>query len=170
MKNLMLIFVMFFVFISKNINSENTVEYITEGSATTVIKSFKLSNGSEFSTFESKGSWTDNFGNYGKNLCKGVIDKGINKNVSLIVMCESIDKNGYKTWALNKRDGEFVGGVGGNEIVDTTIPKKHLYIGTKCKFAIKYLDEMNFYKNKCIHLPQMVRKLFHNPINRLVYF
>ncbi len=52
----MLIFVMFFVFISKNINSENTIEYITEGSATTVIKSFKLSNGSEFSTFESKGS------------------------------------------------------------------------------------------------------------------
>ena len=69
-------------------------------------------NGSEFSTFESKGSWTDNFGNYGKNLCKGVIDKGINKDVSLIVMCESIDKNGYKTWALNKRDGEFVRGIG----------------------------------------------------------
>ena len=76
MKDLMLIFVMFFVFISKNIKSENTVEYITEGSDTTDIKSFKLSNGSEFSTFESKGSWTDNFGNYGKNLCKGVIDKG----------------------------------------------------------------------------------------------
>ena len=30
--------------------------------------------------------------------------------------------------ALNKRDGEFVGGVGANEIVDTTIPKKKLYI------------------------------------------
>ena len=33
---------MFFVFISKNIKSENTVEYITEGSDTTDIKSFKL--------------------------------------------------------------------------------------------------------------------------------
>ena len=64
-------------------------------------------------------------------------------------MCEITDKNGYKTWILNKRDGELVGGVGANEIVDTTIPKKNLYIGTKCKFAIKYLDEMNFYKNKC---------------------
>ena len=140
---------MFFVFISKNIKSENTVEYISEGSDTTDIKSFKLSNGSEFSTFESKGSWKDNFGNYGKNHCKGVVDKGIDNNVSVIVMCESEDHNGYKTWALNKRDGELVGGVGANEIVDTTIPKKNLYIGTKCKFAIKYLDEMNFYKNKC---------------------
>ena len=149
MKDLILILIMFFVFISKNIKSENTVEYITEGSDTTDIKSFKLSNGSEFSTFESKGSWTDNFGNYGRNSCKGIIDKGINKNVSLIVMCESIDKNGFKTWTLNKRDGELDGGVGSNEIVDTTIPKKNLYIGTKCKFAIKYLDEMNFYKNKC---------------------
>ena len=79
---------------------------------------------------------------------KGIIDKGINKNVSLIVMCESIDKNGFKTWTLNKRYGELDGGVGSNEIVDTTIPT-NLYIGTKCKFAIKYLDEMNFYKNKC---------------------
>ena len=98
MKNLMPPLFMFFFILSMNIRSENTVDYITEGSDTTEIKSFKLSNGSEFSTFESKGSWTDNFGNYGKNLCKGVIDKGINKNVSLIVMCESIDKNGYKTW------------------------------------------------------------------------
>ena len=149
MKNLMPPLFMFFFILSMNIRSENTVDYITEGSDTTEIKSFKLSNGSEFSTFHSKGSWTDNFGNYGKNSCKGVIDKGINKNVSLIVMCESTDKNGYKTWALNKRDGVLDSGVGANEIVDTTIPKKKLYIGTKCKFAIKYLDEMNFYKNKC---------------------
>ena len=149
MKDLILILIMFFVFISKNIKSENTVEYITEGSDTTDIKSFKLSNGSEFSTLESKGSWTDNFGNYGRNHCKGVVDKGINNNVSVIVMCESEDQNGYKTWALNKRDGEFVSGVGAYEIVDTTIPKKDLYVGTKCKFAIKYLDEMYFYKSKC---------------------
>ena len=140
---------MFFLIMSKNIRPENTIEYITEGSDTTDINSFKLSNGSEFSTFQSKGSWTDNFGNYGKNLCKGVIDRGINKNVSLIVMCESTDKNGYKTWALNKRDGILDSGVGANEIVDTTIPKKELFIGTKCKSAIKYLDDINFYKNKC---------------------
>ena len=75
MKNLMLILIIFFLIISNNIKSDNTIEYITEGSDTTNISSFKLSNGSEFSTFESKGSWTDNFGNYGKNLCKGVIDK-----------------------------------------------------------------------------------------------
>ena len=44
MKNLMFILVMFIVFISKNIKSENTVEYITQGSDTTVIKSFMLSS------------------------------------------------------------------------------------------------------------------------------
>ena len=74
-------------------------------------------------------------------------------------MCESIDKNGFKTWTLNKRDGELDGGVGTNEIIDTTIPKKNLYIGTKCKFAIKYLDEMNFYKNKC-RISKELAKIF----------
>jgi len=146
MKYLLIIFLSLFF---TNLISEDIKEYIVTGSDVTKTTSFDLGNSSTFSSFTVKGSWTDNFGNYGKNLCKGVIDKGKNNNVSLIVMCESTDKNGYKTWALNKRDGEFVGGVGANEIVDTTIPKKNLYIGTKCKFAIKYLDEMNFYKNKC---------------------
>ena len=42
-------------------------------------------------------------------------------------MCESIDKNGYKTWELNKREGELDVGVGASEIVVTIIPKKTIY-------------------------------------------
>ena len=61
------------------------------------------------------------------------------------MLCVDI-QNGYKTWALNKRDGEFVMRI--YEIVDY-YSKKNLYVGTKCKFAIKYLDEMYFYKSKC---------------------
>ena len=41
----------------------------------------------------------------------------------------------------------------------TNISKKNLYIGTKCKFAIKYLDEMNFYKNKC-RISKELAKIF----------
>lgn len=96
MKNLILILITFFFITFKNLRSENTFEYITKGSDSTNIKSFNLSNGSEFSTFESKGSWRDNYGNYGKNSCKGVINKGSTKYVSLLVMCEITDKNGYK--------------------------------------------------------------------------
>ena len=70
MKNLMLIFIIFFFIISNN-----TVEYIKEGSDSNNISSFKLSNGSEFSAFESKGSWTDNFGNYEKLRAKVLLIK-----------------------------------------------------------------------------------------------
>ncbi len=148
MNILVLIINLFFLMISTVISAEYTEEYISSGSDITNISSFKLSNNGEFSSFKSNGSWTDNFGNYGKNKCMGIINK-INNKVSIVVMCESIDKNGYKTWALNKREGTFDSGVGSYEIVDATIPKKELYIGTKCIFAIKYLGDTNFYKSKC---------------------
>ena len=31
----------------------------------------------------------------------------------------------------------------------TTIPKKELFIGKKCTYAVKYLENTNFYKSKC---------------------
>ena len=65
-------------------------------------------------------------------------------------MCESEDKNGYKTWSISRRKSEVqTSGVGSYEIVDSTIPKKELYIGKKCTYAVKYLKETNFYKSKC---------------------
>ena len=65
-------------------------------------------------------------------------------------MCERIDKNGYKIWSLNKRtSGLQESGVGTYEIVDATIPKSNLLIGKKCTYAVKYLEETNFYKSKC---------------------
>ena len=130
------------------ISAENTKEYITTGSDDTKIKSFELENNKKFSSFSSNGSWTDNYGNYGFTKCMGIINKN-SKNVELYFMCESEDKNGYKTWSLNKRQGELGSGIGFFEIVDTTIPKKELYVGTKCTYAVKYLKETNFYKSKC---------------------
>ena len=35
------------------------------------------------------------------------------------------------------------------EIVNATIPKKELFIGKKCTYAVKYLRETNFNKSKC---------------------
>ena len=64
-------------------------------------------------------------------------------------MCESIDKNQYKTWSLFKRSGPLESGVGVYEIVDTTLPNRELFIGMKCTYAIKYMDEINFTKSKC---------------------
>ena len=130
-------------------NAEDNKEYIVTGSDITEIKTFELENKSQFSSFTVNGSWTDNFGNYGFNKCMGIINKNL-KNVELYFMCEREDKNGFKIWSINKRtSGIQNSGVGSFEIVDATIPKKELFIGKKCTYAVKYLKKTNFYKSKC---------------------
>ena len=60
------------------------------------------------------------------------------------------DKNGYKIWLISKRNSEIQSsGVGSYEIVNATIPKKELFIGKKCTYAVKYLRDTNFNKSKC---------------------
>ena len=130
-------------------NAEDNKEYIVTGSDITETKTFELENKSKFSSFTVNGSWTDNFGNYGFNKCMGIINKNL-RNVELYFMCEREDKNGFKIWSINKRkSGIQNSGVGTFEIVDATIPKKELFIGKKCTYAVKYLKETNFYKSKC---------------------
>ena len=64
-------------------------------------------------------------------------------------MSGSIYKNQYKTWFLFKRSGPLDSGFGVYETVDTTLPNRELFIGMKCTYTIKYMDEINFTKSKC---------------------
>ena len=135
--------------VSIQLSAEDNKEYIVTGSDITETKTFELENKSKFSSFTVNGSWTDNFGNYGFNKCMGIINKNF-KNVELYFMCEREDKNAFKIWTINKRkSGIQNSGVGSFEIVDATIPKKELFIGKKCTYAVKYLKETNFYNSKC---------------------
>ena len=146
MKYLLTIFLSLFF---TNLISEDIKEYIITGSDVTKTMSFDLGNSSKFSSFTVNGSWTDNYGNYGFNKCMGIINKNLN-NVELYFMCEREDKNGYKIWTISKRKSETQSsGVGSFEIVNATIPKKELFIGKKCTYAVKYLKETNFTKSKC---------------------
>ena len=131
------------------LSSEDFKELIVTGTDVTKTKTFDLGNNNKFSSFTTNGSWTDNYGNYGFNRCMGIINKNPN-NVDLYFMCEMEDKNGYKIWLISKRNLETQSsGVGSYEIVNATIPKKELFIGKKCTYAVKYLRETNFNKSKC---------------------
>ena len=145
--------------ISVQLSAEDNKEYIVTGSDITETKTFELENKSRFSSFTVNGSWTDNYGNYGFNRCMGIINKNPN-NVDLYFMCEMEDKNGYKIWLISKRNSETQSsGVGSYEIVNATIPKKELFIGKKCTYAVKYLRETNFNKSKC-KIPKELSKVF----------
>ena len=89
-----------------------------------------------------------------------------NNNMELNNMCESIDKNQYKTWSLFKRSGPLDSGVGVYEIVDTTLPNRKLFIGMKCTYAIKYMDEINFTKSKC-KITEKMEKIFQKVANEI---
>ena len=87
-------------------------------------------------------------------------------NMELNYMCESIDKNQYKIWSLFKRSGSIDSGVGVYEIVDTTLPNRELFIGMKCTYAIKYMDEINFTKSKC-KINEKMEKIFQKVANEV---
>ena len=57
--------IIFFSLFFTNLISEDIKEYIVTGSDVTKTTSFDLGNSSTFSSFTVKGSWTDNYGNYG---------------------------------------------------------------------------------------------------------
>ena len=76
----------------------------------------------------------------------GVVRFLSNDNMELNNMCESIDKNQYKTRSLFKRVGPLDSGVGIYEIVDTSLPNRELFIVMKCTYVIKYMEEINFTK------------------------
>ena len=155
-----------FIFILILKSNDTEKELNITGSSKTTIKSFDLHKEGKFSSFSSEGTWTNNFGNYGRNKCMGVVRFLSNNNMELNNMCESIDKNQYKTWSLFKRSGPLDSGVGVYEIVDTNLPNRELFIGMKCTYAIKYMDEINFTKSKC-KITEKMEKIFQKVANEI---
>ena len=139
-----------FLLFSNVIFSKDTKEIISKTHSKTEVKTFNLKNGINFSSYTSEGSWENNLGNYGVNKCLGTVKKMPSNEISLNIMCESTDKNGYKTWSVLKRSSSNMeSGVGYAEIVDSTVPHKELWIGTKCTYATNYLEDVNFTMQKC---------------------
>ena len=139
-----------FFFISNVVISNETKEIIMKSHSTSEIKSFKLENGTNVSSYASEGSREDNLGNYGLSKCMGTVTTMPNNAINLNIMCESMDKNGHKSWSAVKRSGSsMAGGIGYSEIVDSTAPYKDLFIGTRCKYATNYLTNVSFTITKC---------------------
>ena len=114
----LLILIIFF-FISNVVISDQTKEIIMKSHSTSDLNSFKLENGTNFSSLVSEGSWEDNLGNYGLSKCMGTVTTMSNNDITLNVMCENTDKNGHKTWYVVKRSGSsMAGGIGYSECED----------------------------------------------------
>ena len=80
-KNLLII--LCFIFISNLKCNDSRKELNITGSSKTTIKSFDLYKEGKFSSFSSEGTWTNNFGNYGRSKCMGIVRFLSNNNMEL---------------------------------------------------------------------------------------
>ena len=124
-------------------------ELITDSHLKVVLKTYDLPNGNKFSIYEGEGTWTDNYGNYGINSCRGVVKTDDLNKIDLEIICEGLDKNDFKSWSRTKRVSDnFEQGVGVNEYIEGTGVWKRLK-GLKCKYATSYKNNVSFTIEKC---------------------
>ena len=141
------IFLILLIFLCNNLYTAEL-----EGNATsifTIINEKKLPDGTHYRSFEVQGGITYNTGKYARSNCSGnrVDKKG--ELVELSNICEIEFDNGYKIWTQLKRsDSDVDAGVGGSIILDGTGPYKKLK-GTECLYAVSFLKEIVFYKERC---------------------
>ena len=109
----------------------NSYELISNSHLKVTLKTYALPNGNKFSIYEGEGTWTDNYGNYGTNTCRGIV------------------KNDYKNWSMTKRVSDnFEQGVGASEYIEGTGLWKRLK-GLKCNYATSYKNNVSFTLEKC---------------------
>ncbi len=124
-------------------------EMIIQGSASYILDTFTYSNNGTYSIYKGEGSWTNNLGDYGHIKCMGPIEKN-SSYFKLDHIYEYINQDNEKMWHRVNREGnqDADAGVGKSIIFDAT-GKYREFIGIRCSYAIKYLDNKNFAHNKC---------------------
>ena len=124
-------------------------EFSINATAIADITTFTLPDNSTYSVFKSDGSWTSTLGDYGHLECMGPIEN-TNEYFKLNHMCEYTNQNKIKFWARVIREGnqDADAGVGKIFIIDALESYKK-FIGYKCNYGIKYLDNKVFTTAKC---------------------
>ena len=86
-----LLFVFFASILSTTVFAEKDI-YILNSHYKTSQTMFNLSDGSNYNTWIMKGSWTDNFSNFGSVNCVGQAQRSKKKDLSIYGVCEIKDE------------------------------------------------------------------------------
>ena len=142
-----LIFTILLFFSLKQVFS---VDYISEFQANiNIIKEFNISEKEKFRSYELIGTFTDEYGNYGK--FDGIIISDIknNKLIKLEGTAKTIYANNEFLYIKAfRKESDFDAGVATMEIVGASDKFKAL-IGTKCKQSVRYFKDTMFGLQKC---------------------
>ena len=142
-----LIFTILLCFSLKQVFS---VDYISEFQANiNIIKEFNISDKEKFRSYELIGTFTDEYGNYGK--FDGIIISDIknNKLIKLEGTAKTIYANNEVLYIKAfRKESDFDAGVANMEIIGASDKFKSL-IGTKCKQSVRYFKDTIFGLQKC---------------------
>ena len=140
-----IILIIFFVFGTNLYSKSWTKEYNGSSSRERI----DLSDGRSVSHYKNNGNWKDSLGNYGTQKCFGTILINSNKKIEdWTLFCQGIDQDRNKFVLEYFRNTDMEAGTGSYIYIDGTGKWKDL-VGTKCNYAINYLDNAMFNYDKC---------------------
>ena len=141
-----LLFILLFFIIIKNSYSIN---WTKEFNGISSSEKINLSNGGTISHYKNFGNWKDSLGNYGTQKCYGTILIDPSEKIEDWKMfCEGMDQDRNYFVLEYFRNSDMAAGTGSYIFIDGTGKWKN-FIGTKCKYAINYLDDAIFNFDKC---------------------
>jgi hypothetical protein len=142
-----LIFTILLCFSLKQVFS---VDYISEFQANiNIIKEFNISDKEKFRSYELIGTFTDEYGNYGKFDGLIISDIKDNKLIKLEGTAKTIYANNEVLYIKAfRKESDFDAGVANMEIIGASEKFKSL-IGTKCKQSVRYFKDTIFGLQKC---------------------
>ena len=138
-----------YLFLLQNFLYSKENIYILNSHYKTNATIFNLSDGSNYSTWSMKGSWTDNFSNFGRVDCAGQSEKNREKEISIYGICEIIDEKKIKKWwTIERNIGVTELGVG-KSVQLASEGYWSVLDGINCNYAIKHGDEYSYSITKC---------------------
>ena len=123
------------------------------------LRTFNISNSEQFRSYDLEGTFTDNYGNYGKTRAIIISDIKNGKLVRLDATSENIYSNNEKTYMRGVREkSDIDAGIAYNIVIGTSKNLSPL-IGMKCTTSVRYFDDAIFGLQKCNTNEGMIKVL-----------
>lgn len=136
------------IFLIITINSYS-ITWTKEFNGMSSSEKIKLSAGGTISHYKNNGNWKDSLGNYGTQKCFGTILVNSSKRIDdWKLFCEGMDQDRNSFVLEYFRNSDMDAGTGSYIFIDGT-GKWKKFIGTKCNYAINYLDNAMFNFDRC---------------------
>ena len=135
-------------FFSNFLNSSN-FSYKMDTHFTVTNNPIEIPGHLNYSTYQLKGSWTDNYGKLGTILCNGETKVPTSNLVEIFGICEITDEDKNKRWwTINRDKSEIELGVGRAKQIEGENLWKALN-NTDCNYAVKHTEGFSYMKLNC---------------------